>query len=160
LRAKPSDAEPLYGLLVEASTWLKAKGVRQWNPEYPRSRFVREIDEGLVWYWAAQGEAIGTVTLFESRPAYYPQGLWEDEVRVWYMCRFAVSRKLVGRRLGEQMLDGLETDAAAEGIRALRLDVIASNSFLEAYYVTRGFERCQAGAIFGEECAFLERRLR
>jgi GNAT superfamily N-acetyltransferase len=158
-QAKLSDAEELYGLLVEASAWLKGKGLRQWNPQYPRQRFVREIEEGHVWYWAAEGEVIGTVTLLERRPAYYPHGMWEDCVRAWYVCRLVVSRKLAGRRVGERLLHEIETDAEAAGIQALRLDVVGSNPFLEAYYVAHGFERCQVGEIFGEGCALLERTI-
>ena len=35
VQAKLSDSEELYGLLLEAPAWLRAKGLRQWNPEYP-----------------------------------------------------------------------------------------------------------------------------
>ena len=159
LQATLDDAEELYGLLLEASAWLRQKGLRQWNPEYPRQRFVREIDEGHVWYWAADGEAIGTTTLLEDRPEYYPKGVWEDGVRTWYVCRFAVSRKLAGQRVGEQLLARLETDAAAAGVRALRLDVASSNPFLETYYVARGFKRCQTAEVLGERCVFLEKAI-
>lgn len=69
------------------------------------------------------------------------------------------ARKLVGRRVGEQLLDRLATDAGAAGIQALRLDVTRANPFLEAYYVARGFGRCQTAEMFGEPCAFLERAI-
>jgi ribosomal protein S18 acetylase RimI-like enzyme len=159
LQAKLGDSEELYGLLSGASAWLKGRGLRQWNPEYPRQRFVREIVDGHVWYWAAGGKAIGTVTLLERRPEYYPDGVWEDGVRAWYVCRFAVSRKLVGRRVGEQLLDRLEADAGVAWIQALRLDVTNSNPFLETYYAARGFERNQTAEIFGEGCALLEKAI-
>jgi ribosomal protein S18 acetylase RimI-like enzyme len=159
IQAKLDDSQELYALLLEASAWLKGKGLRQWNPEYPRQRFVREIDQGHVWYWAAGGAAIGTVTLLERRPEYYPQGVWEDGVRAWHVCRFTVSRKLIGRRVGEQLLDGLTRDTGEAEIQALRLDVTRSNPFLENYYVELGFERYQTAEILGERCALLEKRI-
>jgi Acetyltransferase (GNAT) domain len=159
LQATPDDCEGLYGLLVDASAWLKGKGLQQWNPEYPRQRFVREIDEGHVWYWAAGGESIATVTLLERRPEYYPQGVWQDELLAWYVCRFTVSRKLAGRRVGEQLLNGIDNDATRAGIQALRPDVTGSNPFLESYYVNRGFERCQTVEIFGDRCALLQKTI-
>lgn len=159
MQAKSSNSEELYGLLVGASAWLKAKGLRQWNPEYPRQRFDREIREGHVWYWTTGAEAIGTVTLLERRPAYYPPGVWEDAVRAWYVCRFTVNRKLVGQQVGERLLDGLDRDAGAAGIQALRLDVTNSTPFLERYYLGRGFKRCQTAEIFGERCALLEKAI-
>jgi GNAT superfamily N-acetyltransferase len=159
LRAQLGNADDVYELLLEASAWLKRKGIRQWDPPYPRARFVREIEEGHVWYWAFSDEALGTVTLLEHRPEYYPPGVWDDAVSAWYVCRFTVSRKLVGQRVGEQLLSGLEADARARGIAALRLDVSSSNPFLERYYVERGFELRQTGEIFGARSAFLEKRL-
>jgi len=129
--APGADSEKLYGLLLEASAWLRGKGLRQWNPVYPRERFPREIEAGHVWHWAFGGEPIATVTLLERRPEYYPRGIWEDGLRAWYVCRFTVSRTLAGRRIGERLLEVLEADAVDKGVRVLRLDVVSSNPFLE-----------------------------
>jgi len=73
IQAQTSDWQKLYGLLVDASAWLREKGLRQWNPEYPSHRFVREVDAGNVWYWAVDGEPIATVTLYERRPGTTPR---------------------------------------------------------------------------------------
>ena len=145
VRAQAGDLRSLYALLEEASAWLRAKGVAQWNPVYPIERFARDIEAGHVWYWKTGAEAVATVTVLPHRPDYYPAGLWEDDVPAWYVCRLVVTRKLAGRRVGEQLLNELEADAACAGIRALRLDVTAANPFLERYYLARGFlDRGQA----------------
>lgn len=159
MQAKASDWQKVHGLLVEAAAWLREKGLRQWNPEYPSHRFAREVEAGSVWYWAGGGEVIATATLHELRPEYYPPGVWEDEIPAWYVCRFTVARRFAGQRVGEQVLERIEADAVGAGIRALRLDVTASNPFLEEYYLARGFQRHQTVEIFGEPSVMLEKPL-
>jgi hypothetical protein len=98
-----------------------------------------------------------TVTLLEQRPDYYPDEIWNDDVAPWYVCRFAVTRKLLGANVGPRLRAELEYAAAASGRRALRLDVTASNSFLEKYYATRGFERVAVAEIRSESSVILEK---
>lgn len=154
-QARASDCQKLYELLVEASGWLQEKGLRQWNPAYPLHRFAREVEAGRVWYWAVGGEPVATATLDEHRPEYYPSGVWADAIRAWYICRFTVARRLAGQRVGEQVLEGIEAEAASAGILALRPDVAAANPFLEGYYLARGFQRHKTVEIFGEPSVLL-----
>ncbi len=146
-------------MLVEASAWLRQKGLAQWSPEYPSDRFAREVASGCVWYWSVAGEPIATVTLHESRPEYYPRDVWQDKTAAWYLSRFAVARRLAGQRVGELVLDGVERDAVAAGARVLRLDVTTANPFLGGYYLAHGFERYQLVEIFGEPSALFEKTL-
>jgi GNAT superfamily N-acetyltransferase len=155
----PSELSDVYGLLQEASAWLRAQGSTQWNLVYPLERFTREVEAGHVWCWKVAAEPLATVTLLPSRPEYYQPGIWEDGIPAWYVCRFTVKRTRAGRRIGERLLRQLELDAAASGLRALRLDVIAANPFLERYYLARGFEACGTVEIKGERSVLLERRV-
>ncbi len=158
-QATIGDAQRLYQLLTEASAWLRDKGIGQWNTPYPAHRFRSDIEGGRVWYWAPSGTPIATATLREHCPEYYGPGAWADEIAAWYISRFTVARRLAGERVGERVLAQIEADAAGAGVQALRLDVVASNPFLETYYVARGFRRYQAIDIFGEPAVLLEKRL-
>ena len=73
---------------------------------------------------------MATVTLLPQPPDYYPEHIW-DGAPAWYVGRFTVTRSLVGRGVGEHLLNQLEIDAADAGIHALRLDVAAATSFLQ-----------------------------
>jgi GNAT superfamily N-acetyltransferase len=157
LRATPSELHAVYGLIEESSAWLRDKGLAQWNPVYPFERFSREVEQGHVWYWTSRMGPTATVTLLEQRPNYYPDEIWNDDVAAWYVCRFAVTRKLLGTNVGSRLLLELEHAAAIAGRRALRLDVTASNSFLERYYATRGFRRIAVADVRSERSVFLEK---
>jgi ribosomal protein S18 acetylase RimI-like enzyme len=158
-RADETHCDKVYAILVEASAWLRRAGVGQWQPAYPRERFAREVASGLVWFWGDAREPMATVTLYETRPDYYPEGVWLDNTSAWYVCRLAVARKVARQRVGERVLDSLALDARAIGVRALRLDVTTTNPFLERYYITRGFRRHQLVSMFGEPSALLERQI-
>lgn len=157
LRASEGEFAEVYALLEEGSAWLRGRGLVQWNPVYPRERFVRELGAGYVWYWRMDGKVFATVTLFPNRPEYYPDGVWDDAVPAWYVCRLAVSRVHAGAGVGRRILDQLEVDAARSKLRMLRLDVTASNPFLERYYRDLGYRRVASGEIKGGLSIFMEK---
>jgi GNAT superfamily N-acetyltransferase len=159
-RATPSEIEPSYALLEECSQWLRLRGLTQWNPVYPRARFEREVHEGNVWLWADSDGVAATVTLFGRRPDYYPEQVWNDASEAWYICRFAVARRLKGAGIGGRLLSEIEDEARAAKLDALRLDVTASNPFLANYYQAKGFTVVAVGDIRGGASIFLEKRLR
>nr|PZN14419.1 MAG: hypothetical protein DIU78_26375 [Pseudomonadota bacterium] len=115
-----------------------------------RTRLVRD----------PQREPDRTVTLLPQRPEYYPREIWDDGAPAWYLCRFAVARKLAGRSIGVRLLDQLAIDAERSGVAALRLDVVSSNPFLERYYLEHGFRSRGIAEILGQRVLLLERRTR
>jgi len=129
----------------------------QWDPVYPLERFAREVSAGYVWYWRVDGSVLATVTLFPERPEYYPDGVWQDSVPAWYVCRLAVSRTHARAGVGRRILHQLELDAASSEARMLRLDVTASNPFLERYYRDLGYRRVAEGDIKGGAAVFMEK---
>jgi ribosomal protein S18 acetylase RimI-like enzyme len=158
-RATAHDAAETYALLEECSNFLGAKGVAQWDPSYPRRRFDRDVSRGEVWLWRSADGVDATITLSTLRPDYYPERIWRDTIRAWYLCRFAVARRLSGMQLGVRLLAELEGDARAAGIEALRLDVTATNPFLAGYYAERGFEVAGRDEIKGDASIFLQKPL-
>ena len=159
IQATADDAAATHALILECSNWLRIKGVQQWNPVYPRQRFDDDVSEGKVWIWRSRDGVDATVTLSSSRPDYYPPHIWQDTATGWYVCRFAVARRLKSTRLGVRLLVELERDAVAAGIAVLRLDVTASNRFLVRYYTERGFEVGDLGEIMGCTSIFLQKLL-
>ena len=147
----------MYALLEECSLWLRENGIAQWHAPYPRQRFDREVEAGAVWFWPGARGVDATVTLLAERPDYYPASIWQDDTAAWYICRFAVARRLNGTGLGARLLGEICADASAARIAALRLDVVASNPFLPRYYETNGFYRVAEADIKGERSVFLEK---
>jgi GNAT superfamily N-acetyltransferase len=159
LRASTDQLSEMYALLEERSAWLRGKALAQWSSRYPIERFMREIAAGHVWYWKANEAVAATVTLYPTRPDYYPPHVWNDAGRGWYVARLAVTTRLAGQGIGRRLVAQIEHDATIEGLHVLRLDVVASNPFLEAYYTAVGFRRVAVGEIKSEPCLFLEKAL-
>jgi hypothetical protein len=53
----------------------------------------------------------------------------------------------------------LATDQASRGARRLRLDVVATNPFLERYYQASGFTPILRAPILGTPSVFMQREL-
>jgi GNAT superfamily N-acetyltransferase len=158
-RVSKEHAAAVYELLEARSLWLREKGVAQWETVYPRPRFDREVEAGVVWCWRRGTEILATVTLLAERPDYYPDGLWPGAIPAWYVCRFATALRWTGQRLGSRLLAEIELDAAAAGISALRLDVVESNPFLARYYEDNGFVRMSQWDFKGASSILFEKRV-
>jgi ribosomal protein S18 acetylase RimI-like enzyme len=159
-RASTENAAAVYALIVECSLWLRENGIAQWDPVYPRQRFDLDVAAGTVWFWPGPSAIDATVTLMHTRPDYYPERIWCDEGSAWYICRFAIARRLKGTGLGPRLLTEILAAASAERIGALRLDVGVSNPFLARYYQANGFSPIARGEIKGAGSIFLERAVR
>jgi len=158
-RATAADADRAYALIQECSDWLRQQGISQWSPPYPRQRFDHEVAAGEVWFWSSTSGVDATVTLLATRPDYYPADVWPEPTNAWYICRFAVARRLRGAQLGPRILAELESDARLAGVTALRLDVSADNPFLTEYYTAQGFQIAHHSEMLGNESIFLQRVL-
>jgi len=139
--ATENDIDRLYSILEDCSMWLKSKGVQQWNPVYPKKLFFKNVQCGEVFYFTTNDELTGTATLYKEKPFYYPADVWNDNLKVWYLCRFAVPRHLKNKQAGSEIVREIENKARECGIERIRLDVVKSNPFLESYYENLGFQR-------------------
>jgi len=89
------------------------------------------VSAGHVWLAERGGEAAGTVTLTPV------DVLWPDDGTALYVHRLAVRRRAAG--LGVALLAHAAATATAAGCDRLRLDCMADNAVLRAYYVRTGF---------------------
>ena len=71
--ATRDDADAAYALILEASAWLKRRGIAQWDPPFPRELFDQCLARDEVWILRAEtGSILGTVNLAQSPPTYLP----------------------------------------------------------------------------------------
>jgi ribosomal protein S18 acetylase RimI-like enzyme len=149
-RAQPADIPAVVALLAEATAWAKRKtGVVLWPIPYPADRLRLAMSDGEVVVAEIDSQVVGTFTLLSS-----------DE-RIWgaqppdagYVHRLAIRRKAAGQGFGRLLLDEAEARTRRRGGTRLRLDTLASNPRLRAYYRDLGFRevgRVRAGPP-GEE---------
>jgi GNAT superfamily N-acetyltransferase len=140
--ASPGQLDDVLAVLDEAAAWLQGRQVAQWPPRFEPSWVEGAIGRGETWL-VRVGETIsGTVTLDQADPGW--DGL---PGRALYVHRMAVRRPAAG--LGSAIL-GWAADVARErGRAALRLDCVASNGRLRAYYEAAGFVPCGDVTVAG-----------
>lgn len=156
IQATKKDAEKLYNIILDCSSWLQDKGVNQWSKPYPKELFLKDIEDGHVFYFLDNNEIIGTATLHTAKPYYYPSDLWNDEFKSWYLCRFAVPRSLKNKGFGRIIVSEIKKEAKNFKINRIRLDAVKSNSFLEKYYLKLGFCKVAEGVLFDSPSVFME----
>ena len=130
--ARPDQVADVLSVLDEAAAWLNERGFAQWPARFEPSWVTDAISRGETWLVEADGVIGATVTLDWSDP------LWADsEGSAAYLHRMAVRRQ--GAGLGPVILDWAADVARQRGCGALRLDCVASNGRLRAYYEAAGF---------------------
>ncbi|MFE1247179.1 GNAT family N-acetyltransferase [Streptomyces sp. NPDC058735] len=140
LRVRPataSDLSALVRLRDEAARWMRARGVTgQWQPgELDEDHFRRVMARGEVWLAEAGGRTAGAWELW-----------WEDE-EAWgpqppvagYVHRLMVDRAAATPGTGRLLLEAAERRVAEAGRGRVRLDCLAGNARLNAYYVRAGY---------------------
>ncbi|WP_039932419.1 GNAT family N-acetyltransferase [Streptomyces viridochromogenes] len=140
LRVRPaieSDLPTLVRLRDDAARWMLTRGVTgQWRPgELGEDHFHRVMAHGEVWLAESGGLVAGAWELW-----------WEDE-SAWgpqppvagYVHRLMVDRSTASPGTGRRLLRAAERRVAAVGRTLVRLDCLAGNAPLNAYYRQAGY---------------------
>ncbi|MDF2714423.1 MAG: protein tyrosine phosphatase [Paenibacillus sp.] len=134
--ATSEDAAQLVMLLREAAEWIRSKGINQWRPsQFGLEQTADKIGRRLVYKAVCGGTIVGAFELHETDPA-----LWGVRpADALYLHRFVVKREAAGSGFGLLLLRWAEAEAASRGKRWLRLDCMAANERLNAYYREAGY---------------------
>lgn len=139
----PGDVGPTLALFDQAVAWLVARGLAgQWGTE-PFSTSLTQTGQITTWaqdgrLWVAEldGQVVGAIALVPQAPPYVPPA---DEPEL-YVHGLVSSRRHAGRGIGAALLDHARAQAAARGVRLLRVDCWAGgNGALVRYYERAGF---------------------
>jgi ribosomal protein S18 acetylase RimI-like enzyme len=136
VRMQPQHRAVMLDILDEAASWLSARGIDQWRPD----QFRVLIDRGDTYLALLDGEAVGTLALHWHDAI--DERLWHEVANVeeaGYVHRLAVRRAFAGKGIGWHLLRWAEGMVAAAGKSYLRLDCMAENPALCAYYERAGF---------------------
>ncbi|MFG3531007.1 GNAT family N-acetyltransferase [Streptomyces sp. NPDC047917] len=135
--ADETDLPTLVRLRDDAARWMLARGITgQWQPgELDEGHFRRIMADGEVWIAEADGRPAGAWELWWA-----DEDAWGPQPPVaGYVHRLMVDR--VGARPGTglRLLRAAEQRVAAAGRAFVRLDCLAGNTTLSAYYVNDGY---------------------
>ncbi|MGW1226031.1 GNAT family N-acetyltransferase [Streptomyces sp. NPDC001515] len=135
--AGDADLASLVRLRDDAARRMIGRGVTgQWQPgELGPDHFRRIMETGEVWLAEAGGRAVGAWELW-----------WQDEdawgrrpVPAGYVHRLMVDRDGVPPGTGRRLLRAAERRVASTGRTLVRLDCLAGNEPLTAYYLNAGY---------------------
>lgn len=135
--ADETDLPTLVRLRDDAARWMLARGVtNQWRPgQLGEDHFRRTMASGEVWLAESDGRVTGAWELW-----------WEDE-DAWgpqppvagYVHRLMVDRGNARPGTGRSLLRAAERRVAEAGRTFVRLDCLADNARLNAYYLDAGY---------------------
>ncbi|MFE1314778.1 GNAT family N-acetyltransferase [Streptomyces sp. NPDC058755] len=135
--ASEADLAALVRLRDEAARWMLARDITgQWLPgELDEDHFRQVMAHGEVWLAEVGGRIAGAWELW-----------WEDE-DAWgpqppvagYVHRLMVDRGVAAPGTGRLLLTAAEQRVAAVGRTCVRLDCLAGNAQLNAYYRHAGY---------------------
>ncbi|SFE22136.1 Ribosomal protein S18 acetylase RimI [Paenibacillus algorifonticola] len=140
-RAASDDLEAMLRLYKEAARWIyETKGLRQWSEDSFTTEYLENfIREKEVFVAYSQDELAGC---FSLEWGYEP--LWGEQFHTdaGYVHRLAVSRSFKGQGIGGQLLACSEAYIRDKGKAWMRLDCMAENPSLNAYYASQGLTLC------------------
>lgn len=135
--AHDADLTAVVRLRDDAARWMLARGVTgQWQPgELGVDHFRRIMETGEVWLAEAAGRIVGAWELWwEDEDAWGPQSS-----AAGYVHRLMVDHGSVPPGTGRQLLHVAERRVADAGRPLVRLDCLAGNTRLKAYYLNAGY---------------------
>jgi GNAT superfamily N-acetyltransferase len=130
--AGPREVDEVLRVLDEAAAWLEGRGIEQWPSRFESSWVEGAIGRGETWLVEVNGLIAATITMDWADAAW--NGVPGNAA---YLHRMAVRRRSAG--LGAVILTWAAESAGQHGCDALRLDCVASNRGLRAYYEAAGF---------------------
>jgi GNAT superfamily N-acetyltransferase len=129
-------AQTVKRLLDKAATIPANQGIEQWPASFKVENVERNIENGGVYvFYDDQDNPVGTIDVRDS-----DETVWgEDNVSAIYAHRLAIDPAFSGQGAGQQILEWVVEKAKAEGKEFIRLDCVAHNQKLRAYYESKGF---------------------
>jgi ribosomal protein S18 acetylase RimI-like enzyme len=161
--AIPIELHTVMAILSDAADWLKTKGIDQWQSPPPLALWdfmAREIEVGHIYLVQRQTDSAALATF---RLTWIDAELWDDahgRANAGYVYTLATSAQAKGTGLGKKILSWIGGYVGRQGKSRLRLDCMANNPAIRAYYTRLGFEyRGQKTTHDGYTLALYELRL-
>lgn len=142
------DLESVVTILDAARARLLAAGIDQWRKPFPRRRLESSVKKGELFVARLGETMVATWRLLATDPEVWP----EDQGEALYLHTLAVDPTRRGGGLGAQVISWCRTEVARRGRSWLRLDCMAENPGLNAFYASLGFQRRDEKTVDGFSC--------
>ena len=133
--ASAADIPAVVALRDEAARWMIGRGIRQWRPgDRPLSYFENAARTGELFVWREDGAVLGAVVAARTDPAWEVAEPWTR-----YLHTLVIDPAYAGIGLGRRILAAIESHLRSTGVSQVRLDCVADNARLRAYYRDAGY---------------------
>jgi ribosomal protein S18 acetylase RimI-like enzyme len=154
--ARIADLDTAMSMLEEAARWMARRGIEGWTPNsFSRMRIADLIESGEMYLAVLDGRPVGTFTLQWSDGE-----TWGDVPDdAGYVHGLAITRNFAGTGLGRELLRRAEQMVSRAKREYLRLDCVADNEALNAYYRRAGFVYRGRAVVSGLAVSLYEKRV-
>ncbi|HXW84761.1 MAG TPA: GNAT family N-acetyltransferase [Candidatus Binataceae bacterium] len=146
-----ADFATVMAIVREAAAWLSSRGNPQWEIWYSEigEQIMRERVAEHEFYLGRIGDrSVATICIQWSDPMVW--GARGDDGLAGYVHSIAIVRGVGGRGVGADLLEWAVRRIAERGRRFARLDCMAGNAALCAYYQARGFTPLGVATLPGD----------
>lgn len=138
-KATEWEASTVIALLKEVAAWLQNNNINQWGfllEGGEDDEIQQAIKDGATYVACQNGEILATFTLY-SQQSEWDQHVWgqEDNSEILYLHRLAVRPEHMKKGIGKEILGWINEHL----YKTIRLDCVAHNPKLCAYYEENGF---------------------
>ncbi len=134
--ATVDEASAVAEMRDAAARWLLAKGIQQWRPgEVGPDAFVARAEAGELFVVRVDGALAAAVVITFAGPV-----VWgSDPGDAGYLHGLVIDRRRAATGLGRAVLAEAEAHIWARDRGRARLDCVAANRRLQAYYEAAGY---------------------
>ncbi len=141
--AEPADLPGIMEIVSYAKKSLKEHGVDQWQGIYPTpDSFLEDMERGECFAVTHEGELAGFFVLSrlpEESYEHITDGKWSADMPYCVLHRAAVAEKYRGGELARRMLELVQDQARAYGLRCIRVDTHRKNKAMRQLLTDGGF---------------------
>lgn len=136
-----NDLDEVFQLVEQAKQSLEQEGICQWDDIYPtKDNFRTDIMKQELHVGIADGKIAVVYTLNKVCHELYKTGKWQyTGEHFMALHRLCVSLEFRKQGIASRTLQHIEAEAAAQGIKAIRLDVFCKNPPALQLYTGHGY---------------------
>lgn len=140
--ASISDFDAILNMYRQANKTLLARGIVQWDDEYPSPVTLRENLLGeTTWIFRQDSLPIASITLDEEQDPQYEFIRWAyPSDRALIVHRLCVSPEFQQFGLGRKLMEFAEVHAGVYKYEVIRLDAFLGNPYSQKLYRSLGYQ--------------------
>lgn len=141
ISATPDDVDPVFAVYAACTAALLARGIRQWDPQYPDRATARDAAaRGELFVLAAGERRVGSVILNSFQAPEYAAIGWHHGEPAMVIHTLVIDPAQQGAGLGRAAVLACEAFGKARGFASVRLDAYPGNPAAMALYGRLGYE--------------------